>query len=98
MYVDLYQFWSLKSGNKILDYAKNLQAKYFIGENIPIYGIIIMVCWWIYHHVLIKPYYCLFSFSRSIKGSSPTHDLDLDDDYYLMYGLGATLTTSTFTR
>ena len=23
-----------------LDYAKNLQAKYFTGENIPIYGIL----------------------------------------------------------
>ena len=32
-YIDLYQFWSLKSGDE------NLQAKYFTGENILIYGI-----------------------------------------------------------
>ena len=37
------------------------------------------------------------SFGRSIKGSSPHRDLDLNDNYYLMYGLGATLTTSGYT-
>ena len=28
---------------KYLNYTKNLQAKYFIGENIPIYGNIIQL-------------------------------------------------------
>ena len=37
------------------------------------------------------------SFGRSIKGSSPHRDLDLNDNYYLMYGLGDTLTTSGYT-
>ena len=37
MYVDLYQVVTQAWWQK-LDYAKNLQAKYFIGENILIYG------------------------------------------------------------
>lgn len=32
----------------------------------------------------------LFSFSRTIKGSDIKHDLDLNDDYYLLFGLGQT--------
>ena len=40
--------------------------------------------------------FVLFSFSRSITGSSFDHDLDLNDNYYLMYGLGATLATSMY--
>ena len=39
MYVNLYQFWVAKVWRQNLDYAKNLQAKYFTSENIPIYGI-----------------------------------------------------------
>ena len=40
-----------------LDYVKNLQAKYFTGENIPIYGIYMYVYVWIiymhaYMHIL----------------------------------------------
>ena len=38
MYVDLYQSWSLKSGDENQDYAKNLQVKYLTSKNIPIYG------------------------------------------------------------
>ena len=38
-YIDLYLFWSLKVWWQNLDYAKDLQAKYFNSKNIPIYGI-----------------------------------------------------------
>ena len=43
MYVDQYLFWLLKVWWRNLDYEKNLQAKYFTGENIPIYGIILLI-------------------------------------------------------
>ena len=39
----IYLFWSLKSDDENLDYVKNLQAKDFTGENIPIYGIILKI-------------------------------------------------------
>ena len=44
MDVDVYQILVAKVWRQKLDYAKNLQAKYFTGENIPIYGIIIKQC------------------------------------------------------
>ena len=38
-YVNLYRFWSVKSGDKVLDYAcKKFTSEIFAGENIPIYG------------------------------------------------------------
>ena len=38
MYINLYQFLVAKVWWQNLDYVKNLQAKYFTSENIPIYS------------------------------------------------------------